>query len=156
MYTIKHSKVIPFGPKNSPVFYTAMVQFFREDWILLFQEIKHTIVMTNSPCNIVCDDRIIINDILLFSNHVSTILHYFSCVVRAFTKYILFFKLIKRDFLQPRVVYVMILLLMVIIPLLQSLVYCKTGIFHPTASHFYRSSVCVASIIDIVPGSKSV
>ena len=80
-----------------------MMQFLREDWIILFQETKHNIVMTNSPSNIVCDDRIIIDDILLFSNHVSTILHYFSCVARVFTKYRLFFKLVKCDFFQPRV-----------------------------------------------------
>ena len=43
----------------------------------LFQETKETIIITNSPPCIVCDDRIIIDNILLFSNHVSTILHYF-------------------------------------------------------------------------------
>ena len=49
---------------NAPVFYTAMIQFLRDDWILLFEETKHTIVMENTPWYIVCDDRIIIYDIL--------------------------------------------------------------------------------------------
>ena len=95
LYTLRlknNFKVMPFGRKNVPVFYTAMIQFLRDEWILLCQEIKHIIVITNSPSYIVCDDRIIIRDIFLLSNHVSTILHYFSCVARAFTKYRLSFK----------------------------------------------------------------
>ena len=31
---------MPFGPKNAPVLYTAMMQYLRDDWILLFKEIK--------------------------------------------------------------------------------------------------------------------
>ena len=77
-----------------------------DKWILLFQETKLTIVMTNSPPHIICDDRIIIDDIILFSNHVSIILHHFSCVARVFTKYRFSFKLRKCGFFQPRVEYV--------------------------------------------------
>lgn len=29
-----------FGPKKSPVFYTTMMQFLREDWLLFFTETK--------------------------------------------------------------------------------------------------------------------
>ena len=57
---------MPFGPKNTHVFYTAMMQFLRDDWTILFNETRHTINLSNSPTNIVCDDRIIIDDILLF------------------------------------------------------------------------------------------
>ena len=74
------------------------MQFLRDDWILLFQKTKHTIVTTNF--------FFIIDDILLFSNHTSTILHYLSYDARAFTKYILSFKLNKCDFFQSRVEYV--------------------------------------------------
>ena len=100
----KTFKVMPFGPKNATAFYTVMMHFLREDWIPLFQETKHTIMMTNSPSNIVCDDRIIIDDIFLFSNHILTILHYFSCVAQVFNR--LSFKLSKCDVFQPHVEYV--------------------------------------------------
>ena len=62
--------------------------------------------MTNLPPHTIYDDRIIIDDILLFSNHIKTILHYFSCGVGVFTKYIPSFKLNKCDYFQPRVEYV--------------------------------------------------
>ena len=67
---------MPFGSKNTPAFYTTIVKFLCYECILLFQETEHTIVMANSYPHIVCDDCII-DDILLFSNHISTILHYF-------------------------------------------------------------------------------
>ena len=79
------------------------MQFFRYDWILLFQETKHIIAITNSLPHIVCGDCIIIDHINLSSNHVSTILHYFSCVIQVLIKHILPFKLSKLDFFQPRV-----------------------------------------------------
>ena len=97
---------MPFGPKNAPAFYTAMMQFLRDDWTILFNETRNTINLSNSPTNIVCDDRIIIDDILLFSNHIPTLLHYFSCVAQVFTKFRLSFKLGKCDFLKERVEYV--------------------------------------------------
>ena len=62
-------KVVPFGPKITHVFYTAMMQFLCDDWTILFNETRHSINLSNSPTNIVCDDRIIIDDILLFSNN---------------------------------------------------------------------------------------
>ena len=97
---------MPFGPKNAPAFYTAMMQFLRADWTTLFNETKHVINVSNSPTTIVCNDRIIIDDILLFSNHIPTLLHYFSCVAQVFTKFRLSFKLTKCDFLKERVEYV--------------------------------------------------
>ena len=66
-------KVMPFGPKNAPAFYTAITQFLQDEWIMLFNEIKHIISLTDSPTKIVCNDRIIIDDILLFSNHIPTL-----------------------------------------------------------------------------------
>ena len=101
LYTIRQKENFQgndFRSENTPTFYTAIMQFLRDDWILLFQKTKHTIVTTNF--------FFIIDDILLFSNHASTILHYLSCDARAFTKYILSFKLNKCDFFQSRVEYV--------------------------------------------------
>ena len=83
-----------------------MTQFFRADWIVLFNETKQTIKLFDSPSTIICNDRIIIDDILLFSNHIPTLLHYFSCVAQVFTKFRLSFKLSKCDFLKGRVEYV--------------------------------------------------
>ena len=146
---------MPFGSKNTPVFYFAMIQFLRECWILLFQGTKDTIVMTNTSSHILCDNRIIIDDILLFSNHVSSILHYFSCVARIFTKYRLSFKWNKCDFFQPRVKYVdNDLTAHNNCPTASKFDSLQNWPSHPIESCVYLSSVCVASIIDIILGLK--
>ena len=97
---------MPLGSKNTPAFYNAIIQFFRNEWILIFNEIRHIISLTNSLAKVICNDRIIIDDILLFSNHTPTPLSYFSCVTSVFTKYRLSFKLSKCDFFKDRVEYV--------------------------------------------------
>lgn len=53
-----------------------------------------------------CNNRISIDCILLFSNYIPTILYYVSCVARVFTKYWTSFKLRKHDFMKSRVEYV--------------------------------------------------
>ena len=75
-----------------------MLQFSNNDWIL-FQETKDTIAVTNSPPYNVCGDCIIIDNVLLFSHHI-------SCVTRFFTKHRLSFKLSTCDLFQPGVEYV--------------------------------------------------
>ena len=97
---------MPFGPKNTPAFYTAMMQFLRTDWTVWFNETKQTIKLSDSPSTIIYNGRVIIDDILLFSNHIPTLLHYFSCVAQVFTKFCLSLKLSKCDFLKNRVEYV--------------------------------------------------
>ena len=99
-------KVMPFGPKNLPNFYTIMMQFLRDEWILLCNETIHIISLTNSLAKVICNDRIIIDDILLCFNHAPTLLYYFSCVARVFTKYWLSFKISNLDYLKDRVEYV--------------------------------------------------
>ena len=94
---------MPFSLKNAPAFYTVMMQNLRDEWIALFNETKHSIVDKNSFNTIVCDDKIVIDDILLYSNHIPTLLHYFSCVANYFTKFRLSFKLSKCDFFKSRV-----------------------------------------------------
>ena len=98
----KTFEVIPFGPKNAPAFYTAMMQFLYADLTVLLNKTKHTINLSNSPTIIICNDRIIIDDIF-FSNHIPTLLLLFSCVAQVFTKFRISFKLSKCDFLKDRV-----------------------------------------------------
>ena len=117
----KTYRVMPFSPKNAPVFYTAMIQILRDDWIALFNELKHGIVDKNSPNTIVCDDKIVIDDILIYSNNILTLLHYFSCVANFFTKFRLSFKLFKCDLLNHALnSLTMILMRVVIVQLNQS------------------------------------
>ena len=97
---MKTYKVMLFRPKTAPAFYTAMMQILRDDWIALFNETRHSIVDEHSPETIVCDDKIVIDEILLYSNHIPTLLHYFSCVAKVFTKFRLSFKLSKCVFLN--------------------------------------------------------
>ena len=59
----------------------------------------------SSCCKVVHSSRIVIDDILLYSTNVFTLLRYFSCVVRVFVRYMLYFKLSKCKFFSPRVGY---------------------------------------------------
>ena len=95
--------VIPFGPKNTPAFYTAMMQALRDNWLTLFNETKHNIIVEDAPDTIIYNDKITINDILLFSNHIPTLFHYFSCIATALKKYRMSFKLGKCDLFKSRV-----------------------------------------------------
>ena len=99
-------RVMPFDPKNSPAFYTAMMQSLRKEWLLFFTNTKHVISCDNVPNTLICNDKITIDDILLYSNHVPSLFHYLSCVIQVFTKYRLSFKLTKCDFFIPRVEFV--------------------------------------------------
>ena len=61
--------------------------------------------MNKSYPHVICDDCIILDYILLFSNYIPTILHYILCIIRGFTKYRLFSRLNKCDFFQSWVEY---------------------------------------------------
>ena len=91
-------KVMPFVPKNTPSFYTAMLQIRRDDWLVLSEETKHTLSVIIYHVTVICNDKIVIDDILLYSNHNPTLLQYFSCITTVFVKYRLSFKLSKYDF----------------------------------------------------------
>ena len=56
---------MPLEPKNCPAFFTAMIQILRDDWLVLFEETKHTLSTTTSPTTVICSNKIIIKDILL-------------------------------------------------------------------------------------------
>ena len=83
----KTYKVLPFGPTNASSFYTTMIQYLRKEWLLLYADTKHLTHLDSVPVTIICNDKIIINDILLYSNNVNTLIHFFSCVAQVFTKY---------------------------------------------------------------------
>ena len=88
-------QVVQFSPKNASAFYTAMMQYLREERFFLFADTKHVIHFDTVSVRIMCSDKIIIDDILLYYNHVPTLLHQFACVAKVLTKYRLSFKLIK-------------------------------------------------------------
>ena len=97
---------MPFGPKNAPAFYTAMMQSLHKEWLLLFADKKKFISYDNDPNTLTCNAKTIIDDVLLYSNHVPSFLRCFSCIAQVFTKYCLSFKLTKCDFFKPRVEFV--------------------------------------------------
>ena len=98
----KTYEILPFRPTNAPSFYTAMMQTLRHEWLLLYADTKHLIIIHPAPVTIICNDKIIIDDILLYSNNVNTLIHYFSCVAQVFTKFRLSFKLKKCEFFKSR------------------------------------------------------
>ena len=95
-----------FEPKNAPVFYTSMMKILHNEWVILFYSTKDCISSYTSISMIFCDMKTIIDDTLIFSNHIPISFHYFSCVARVFTKYRLSFKLSKYDFFLSPVEYV--------------------------------------------------
>ena len=96
----KTYEVLPFGPTNAQSSYTTIMQTIQKNWLLLYADTKHLIHLDSASVTIVYNDKIIIDDILLYSNNVNTLIHYFSCVDQVFTKYRLSFKLTKCDFLN--------------------------------------------------------
>ena len=97
---------MPFEPKNAPVFYADMIKILHDKWVIILYSTKECIPSDPSISKIFCDNKTIIDDTLIYSNHISTLLHYFSCVAQVFTKYRLSFKLSKCNFFLPRVEYV--------------------------------------------------
>ena len=97
---------MPFGPKNAPVFYTVMMRIIQDEWIILLNNTTHIVTSDPSLTHTFCNRKTIIDDTLLYSNHIPTLLHRLSCVSQVFTKYRLSFKLSKCDFFLPRVEYI--------------------------------------------------
>ena len=79
------------------------MQILRKDWIPLFAETKSTILISNLPSTLICDDKIIIDDILPYFNHIPILLRYFSFIAQVDKKYRFSFKLSRCDFFKPRV-----------------------------------------------------
>ena len=112
--------VMPFGPMNAPAFYTYMMQKFKDEWDALFYQTlrqsptldTHDITVTTSN-QVTLDNEIvqtgskgIIDDILIWSTALPTVLAYFECVCQVFQKYRVSFRLDKCEFLKERVEYV--------------------------------------------------
>jgi hypothetical protein len=91
-------KVMLFGPTNAPAVYTAMMRIMQDGWDALFDLLYP--VATHKGC------RVIIDDNLLFSSDILTLLNYLDCVCQVFTKYQVSLKLPKCDFLKKRFEYV--------------------------------------------------
>ena len=72
-----------------------MMKILREEQLLLFAETKKHNPAIDLPSTLICDDKIIMDDILPYSDHSPTLLHYFSCIAQVFTKDRLSFKLSK-------------------------------------------------------------
>ena len=64
-----------FEPKNAPAFYTAMLKVLQDKRIILFNDTKHIVKSNTSLANIFCNSKTIIDDTLLYYNHISTLLH---------------------------------------------------------------------------------
>ena len=82
------------------------MKIIHDEWVILFHSTKECVPSDPSISKIFCDSKTIIDDTLIFSNHIPTFLHYFSCVAQVFTKYRLSFKLSKCNFFLPRVEYI--------------------------------------------------
>ena len=111
----KKFEVMPFGTKNAPSFYTAMIKQFQGEWDVDFTT-QSTIDKPNPPsmltsstpsasCKVTHGSKIVTDNILLYSTNVYTLLRYFACVARIFVRYRLSLKLSKCKFFSPRVDY---------------------------------------------------
>jgi hypothetical protein len=71
---------MPFGPRNAPAFYTAMMGIFQDEWDALYHH-RYPTPVTHFG------SRIIIDDILLWSTALPALLNYLHCVCTIFLKY---------------------------------------------------------------------
>ena len=76
--TKKIFRVMSFDPKNSPAFYTAMMQSLRKEWLILFTNTKHVISCDNVPNTSV----MIRLSLTIFYSILTMYLHFFTiCLV---------------------------------------------------------------------------
>jgi hypothetical protein len=88
--------VMPFGPRNAPGVYTAMMRIFQTEWDALFAKRHPESVGTVGSKNI-------IDDTLLWCTDKRTVLLYFRCVCEIFQRYRVSFHPKKCDFFKSRV-----------------------------------------------------
>ena len=109
-------RVIPSGPKNASVFYTATMKIFQEEWNAGFDKtivdppnpqdlLDNASGSRTSPVRTVFGSMIVIDDIFLYGTNVYQLLRYFASVATIFLKYRLSFKLAKCNFFSKRVEY---------------------------------------------------
>ena len=71
------------------------MHILRDDWVVTFNKIKNLIPSNTSVVNIFCDSKTVIDDTVIYSNHITILLHYFPCVAKILNEYYLSFKLSK-------------------------------------------------------------
>jgi hypothetical protein len=76
--------VMPFGPRNAPSIYTAIMKILKDEWDLLFRSRYPDLFTKDSNNNI-------IDDTLLWSPDQMITLQYFCCVCEIIKKYRLSF-----------------------------------------------------------------
>ena len=59
-----------------------MMQSLRKEWLLLYADTQYFIHLDSDPVTIICNDKIIIDDILLYSNSVNTLIHFFLVLLK--------------------------------------------------------------------------
>ena len=94
--------VLPFGPRNGPAYYTAMMTFLQGEWNCLFKS-RHSDFCGPAFHH---GSRVIIDDTILWSTRIPVVLKYFTCVCEVFLKYRVTFQLKKCSFLNDRIEYV--------------------------------------------------
>ena len=90
-------KVLPFGPTNAPTFYTCMTHELQKDWDLLFHNIMQHMSTNDPSINIISNtnifinkkrliigSKVIIDDILSYSNNTKYLLLYIDCICKVF------------------------------------------------------------------------
>ena len=112
------------------------MKVFQDGLICFFNSTIHIISSDNTVSTTFYDSKIIINDILLFYKNISTLLHYYFCVIQVFIKYRLSFKFNQCAFFQSRVECVGQDLPAYVIPSLSSSS-LNNGLFHLTIFIFY-------------------
>ena len=82
------------------------MKVLQDEWIILSNDTKHIIKSDTYLVNVYCNSKTIIDDTLIYSKHIPTLLHHFVCVTQVFTNYRLSFKLSNFFLFLPRVEYV--------------------------------------------------
>ena len=95
-----------FRPKNTPTVYMAMIHYSRKIITVLFAKSNDIILLDATAVINIYNNDIITDTILISSNYIPTLLHYFSCVAQVFIKHRSFFKVTKFDFSKPQVTFV--------------------------------------------------
>ena len=91
--------VMPFGPKNGPPVYTAMMRALKDEWDSHYLEWTHDTTTTYGS-------NTIIDDVLCWSTSPNTLLAYFQCICEIFVKYRASFRLDKCKFFMDHVEYI--------------------------------------------------
>ena len=91
--------VMPFGPRNGPTTYTAMMQKLKDTWSTLLYDHNPGPLPTNGSNSI-------IDDTLCWSTDPKLLLSLFQCICETFVQYWVSFRLDKCEFFMDRIEYV--------------------------------------------------